>query len=159
MWATMNTSFEFYFGVILGHLSENAIPGLLRWGSTLLSQQPTRCDLGGESIRPGQQVPVSFSGASFSLSLCTRSLCWPHLALQPVGETGPPRLQRLPAGIPRLSQVCCGVGKVSLSQLHFCQMLRSPHHCLLRRALIWSFQGDWSYRALQPVRSHRPIWA
>lgn len=34
---------------------------------------------------------VSLLGAS--LSLCTRSLCWPHTALQAVGGAGPVRLQ------------------------------------------------------------------
>lgn len=51
----------------------------------------------------GQMSVRAASLLGTSLALCTRSLCRPYLALQPVGEAGPLTLHTLPVGTPRLA--------------------------------------------------------
>lgn len=81
---------------------------------------------------------VSVLGAS--LSLCTRSLCWPHSALQAVSGAGPVRLQLVHLGWLSLSAVI--LKKESAQQprpellttvpfIASAEFLRSPHLTLL----------------------------
>lgn len=65
---------------------------------------------------------VSRLGAS--LSLCTRSLCWPHAALQAVGGAGPVRLQLVHLGC----------------------LLVQPEGCL--PCVLWSWESEQSFWSL-----------